>query len=79
MMIKEAVLQPATPAMSAGTPKASSHGEKAAPAGQASNGARTHERIAKRAYELYERRGRQNGRAMEDWLQAERQLAGAST
>jgi Protein of unknown function (DUF2934) len=33
-----------------------------------------HSRIALRAYELYERRGRQDGRALEDWLDAERQL-----
>lgn len=34
-------------------------------------------RIAQRAYQLYEQRGRQDGRALEDWLNAERQLAGA--
>jgi outer membrane protein TolC len=33
--------------------------------------------VAQRAYELYEQRGRQEGRALEDWLNAERQLAGA--
>ena len=31
-------------------------------------------RIAKRAYELYERRGRHDGRADQDWLQAEREI-----
>jgi 4-alpha-glucanotransferase len=31
-------------------------------------------RIAMRAYELYERRGRQNGQTNEDWLQAEREM-----
>jgi len=30
--------------------------------------------IAKRAYELYERRGRQNGHSDQDWLQAEREI-----
>ena len=30
--------------------------------------------IAKRAYELYEQRGRQDGRAAEDWGQAEREI-----
>jgi hypothetical protein len=30
--------------------------------------------IAKRAYELYERRGRRDGQAAQDWLQAERQI-----
>jgi hypothetical protein len=32
---------------------------------------RTWERIAKKAYELYEQRGRGEGRALEDWLKAE--------
>lgn len=31
-------------------------------------------RIAKRAYELYEQRGRQNGQTVQDWLQAEREI-----
>jgi len=31
-------------------------------------------RIAVRAYELYEQRGRQDGYALEDWLQAEREI-----
>ncbi len=30
--------------------------------------------IARRAYELYERRGRQSGQADQDWLQAEREI-----
>ena len=30
--------------------------------------------IAKRAYELYKQRGRQDGRAVEDWEQAEREI-----
>jgi H+-transporting ATPase len=30
--------------------------------------------IAQRAYELYEKRGRQDGRAVEDWGQAEREI-----
>lgn len=29
------------------------------------------ERIARKAYELYERGGRREGRALEDWLEAE--------
>jgi H+-transporting ATPase len=32
------------------------------------------EKIAKRAYELYEKRGRQNGLAAQDWEQAEREI-----
>lgn len=31
-------------------------------------------RIAKRAYELYQQRGGQDGYALEDWLQAEREI-----
>ena len=31
-------------------------------------------KIAKRAYALYEQRGRQDGRAVEDWDQAEREI-----
>lgn len=31
-------------------------------------------RIAARAYELYEQRGCQDGYALEDWLQAEREI-----
>ena len=35
-------------------------------------------RIRCRAYELYERRGREDGREIEDWLQAEAELASES-
>jgi len=34
----------------------------------------THEDIAQRAYALYEARGREDGHALDDWLQAEREL-----
>lgn len=77
-MSKETVSNQATPTMSVGAPRISSTGEKAGPAGQASKGAWAHDRIARRAYELYEKRGRQEGRALEDWLKAERQLVSAS-
>jgi Protein of unknown function (DUF2934) len=33
------------------------------------------EQISRRAYELYERRGREAGHETEDWLQAEAELA----
>jgi hypothetical protein len=33
-------------------------------------------RIAQRAYELYEQRGRQDGHEEDDWLQAEREILG---
>ncbi|MEW5758423.1 MAG: DUF2934 domain-containing protein [Candidatus Omnitrophota bacterium] len=32
------------------------------------------DKIRKRAYELFEKRGRKPGHAMEDWLQAEREV-----
>lgn len=31
-------------------------------------------RIAERAHEIYERRGGEHGRALDDWLQAEREI-----
>ena len=64
-MSKETFSNPATPTMSAGTPKMSP------------NDAQAQDRIALRAYELYEQRGRQEGRALEDWVNAERQLVSA--
>ncbi len=66
-MSKETVSNPATSSMSAGTPKMSP------------NDAQAQDRIALRAYALYEERGRQEGRALEDWVNAERQLASASS
>ena len=36
-----------------------------------------HAHIAQRAYELYKQRGRQEGRDLDDWLKAERELGGA--
>jgi DUF2934 family protein len=35
------------------------------------------ESIRRRAYELYEQRGRVEGFALDDWLQAEREILGA--
>ena len=37
----------------------------------------TEDEIARRAYERYEARGRQDGQALDDWLEAERDLTGA--
>lgn len=34
----------------------------------------THEEIAHRAYQLYEARGGEDGRDLQDWFQAEREL-----
>lgn len=33
------------------------------------------EQISRRAYALYEKRGRENGHDIEDWLQAESEIA----
>ena len=74
-MNKERVSQQATPTRSVGTPRTSSISEKAGPAGQTPKGVLTHDRIAQLAYDLYEKRGKQEGRALEDWLNAELQLA----
>jgi DUF2934 family protein len=35
------------------------------------------ERIRQRAYDLYEQRGRAEGSALKDWLQAETEMLGA--
>ena len=37
------------------------------------------ERIRQRAFELYEARGREEGHDIDDWLQAEAEIAGAKT
>jgi hypothetical protein len=66
-MSKETGSTPATSTMSAGTPRMSP------------NSAQTQDRIALRAYALYEQRGRQEGRALEDWVNAERELVSASS
>jgi hypothetical protein len=42
-----------------------------------SNSKPTHEEIARRAREIYERSGRRPGRDLENWLQAERELIAA--
>jgi hypothetical protein len=40
--------------------------------GRHSQAAEFNARIARKAYELFERRGRETGRDVEDWLEAER-------
>ena len=77
-MSREPVSNPATPTLSVGTPKISPNGLNASPTDQASEGTQAQDRIARRAYDLYEQGGRQEGRALEDWVNAERQLDGAS-
>ena len=37
-----------------------------------------HELVCRRAYELYERRGRVEGHDCEDWLEAEREILAAA-
>ena len=39
----------------------------------------THSEIAALAYQLYEARGRADGRAVDDWLEAEQRLRGDPT
>jgi len=39
---------------------------------------KNHQEIARRAYEIFEDRGRGVGRDLDDWLQAERELSGRS-
>ncbi len=34
----------------------------------------TENEIRQRAYDLYDRRGRRDGRAMDDWLEAEKEI-----
>ena len=78
-MSKETTVKPAMPAKPAGMAHAGPGSEKTGPAEQAARRAEVHhDRIAQRAYELYEQRGGQDGRALEDWLKAERQLVSAA-
>jgi hypothetical protein len=72
-MSKETTVSRATPAMPGATSHAGPGSENTGPAEQAARRAEAHRgRVAQRAYELYEQRGRQEGRALEDWLNAER-------
>lgn len=64
--MKSTVQKSTRPARTAGTHTASP------------NSSKTQDLIARRAYELYVQRGRQEGKALEDWLQAERQLVSAA-
>jgi hypothetical protein len=73
-MSKKTTVSPAKPGA---TSLADSAGEMTGPAEQAARRAEAHQgRVAERAYELYEQRGRQEGHSLEDWLNAERQLLG---
>lgn len=77
-MSKETTVSRITPAMPAATSHTAPGGEKTGLAERAATRAAAHQgRVTQRAYELYEERGRQEGLALEDWVNAERQLAGA--
>ena len=76
-MSKETIVNRATPAKPAATSRAGPGSEKTGPGEQAARRAEVHQGlVAQRAYELYEQRGRQEGRDLEDWLNAESQLLG---
>jgi Protein of unknown function (DUF2934) len=77
-MVREKGSNPTTPGVSAGTSGGSQEDEQSGPPFQISKAGWDYERIARRAYELYEQRGRQEGLELEDWLNAEQQLAGAA-
>jgi len=67
-----------TPERSGAGSNAKPGSEKTGQTAQTARAAADEGRIAQRAYELYEQRGRQEGLALEDWLEAERQLAAAA-
>lgn len=77
-MKKVPVPKQTTKTRSAGTSHPGLGSEKTGPAEQAWKGAGAHDRICTVAYTLYEQRGCQDGRALEDWLNAERQLVSES-
>jgi len=75
-MIREKVSNPTTAGVSASRSTGSQGNEQFDLFFQISKAGWDYERIARRAYELYEQRGRQEGRDVEDWMKAEQQLAG---
>ena len=77
-MVREKGSKLTTPGVSAGPSVGSQEDEQSGPPFQISKAGWDYERIARRAYELYEQRGRQEGRDVEDWLNAEQQMAGAA-
>ncbi len=64
--------------MNGPVPEASDRGLSVSPqpAGDMSVASADRERIARRAYELYLARGAGDGRDMDDWFTAERELVG---
>jgi len=69
----------ATPQRSDATFQSSPDRQKTSQTAQATKRAAVNpSEIAQRAYDLYEQGGRQDGRALEDWFNAEQQLADAA-
>ena len=58
--------------------KGNQEAEDSGPPIQISKSDWEHERIARRAYELYDERGRQEGQDVQDWLEAQQQLLRAT-
>lgn len=50
--------------------------QRSEPAGKIPDPTQLEEQIRRRAYMLYELRGRQDGHALDDWLQAETEILG---
>ena len=79
-MSKETTVNRTTSAKPAATSHAGPGSEKTGLAEQAARRTEVHQgRVAQRAYDLYEQGGRQEGRALEDWVNAERELVSASS
>jgi Protein of unknown function (DUF2934) len=77
-MMMDSNVSRSTAQRASATPHTSPAGEKTGETAQAVKGAAAdYSRIAQHAYELYVQRGRQDDRALEDWLKAERELVGA--
>ncbi len=77
-MSEEPTARRRTPAKPRATSQAGPGRAKTKPAKQATQQAEADQaRIAQRACELYEQRGRQDGRAWEDWLNAEGEAVSA--
>jgi hypothetical protein len=60
---------------SAAAPKTRSRRKSQPPISSAPRRAASHEDIARRAFELYQSRGADDGHDMHDWLRAESELA----
>jgi hypothetical protein len=53
---------------------ATPEGVSVTPGGPKNNGSHPGDRVARRAYDSFEERGREHGRDLEDWLGAEREI-----